>query len=92
MSGGDLSAPTEGTSFFMVDVVLVMCGFSGFSFWALRCSSTLLWPLSLRSAKRGVVVDSSRAAGLEVADAVVRMDRRNRREDCMLYVCRLGAE
>src|SRR5271154_5233520 len=31
-SGGALSAPTDGTSFFVVDVVFVKCGLAGFDF------------------------------------------------------------
>jgi hypothetical protein len=37
-SRGGFLDPTFGISFAMVEFVLVMCGFKGFSIWYLRCS------------------------------------------------------
>lgn len=50
MSGGGLSFPRDGMSLLKVELVFVMCGLSGFSFWYLRCSSALGWTRSLNRA------------------------------------------
>jgi hypothetical protein len=68
-SGGALSAPTEGTSFFIVDVVFVRCGFSGFDFWISPCASEFAWRLSIvLSAEPGEEVERKRDVDFEPID------------------------
>ena len=63
-SGGGESAPTSGISLAMVEVVLVMCGTSGFCVWNLRYSWAVSFARLLSAVKSGccraVVVERAR--------------------------------
>jgi hypothetical protein len=63
-SGGGFSEPTFGSTFSMVEFVLAICGFKGFSVWYLRCSGFVSCSLAFPGlANRRTVVDR----GLEKA-------------------------
>ena len=86
-SRGALSAPTEGTSFFIVDVVFVKCGFLGLNFWISPCASELAWRLSVvLSAERGKEVERKREEHFEITELVVRSGRSSKREVCIVEV------
>jgi len=70
ISGGAASLPTLGISLAMVELVLVMWGFNGFSIWALRHVSTLSW---IRSLAGRITLQLKGRANLGAVRADLRM-------------------
>lgn len=81
ISGGGLSAPTDGISLAMVEVVFVKWGPSGFEVCASRCPSTLEWIRSWWSAQRGKLAERDREVILR---STPRRLQRSRREHFIL--------
>jgi hypothetical protein len=72
----------EGTSFFIVDVVFVRCGFSGFDFWISPCASEFAWRLSVGlSAERGKEVERKRDVDFDIGS---RKECNKKRDGCIL--------
>jgi len=87
-SGGGASLPTDGISFAMVEVVFVMCGFSGLEVWYLRYSSAVSWARLFKASNsllRDALMENGRAERLRVSRA--REERMARREDAIVRIC-----
>lgn len=80
-SGGGLSAPMLGISLAMVELLLVMCGFRGFSFWIFSCSPALACLGAFWIRREDVVANERRMGRAEV-----RGRRRRARAEAMVVI------